>query len=302
VDKRTVVLGVTAAVAVAAAASVALIGRSSSPKHNAVASYIKSVDVVQQQMQAQLTKTVAAYRSFSKSGTPATTLTPQLAQAEVTLRLLQRRLVALPAPVPAKHLRTLLLRLTGLEVTIAHEVSRLASFTPRYSALLRQARAASVVLSRALRAVKPPVAHQIRGTRKQVQKAQAAFAAAASAAAAQQAEAVAAYDAKIAVVAHRLRSLDPPLVMTPAYRTQLKTLDASRTAGSALARELRKKDRSQVAVFGRRFTIAARTAGSVSAQKAQIAAITAYNHRVRKIGTLQGDIQQELVRLQSLTG
>jgi hypothetical protein len=48
--------------------------------------------------------------------------------------------------------------------------------------------------------------------------------------------------------------------------------------------------------------LAARTAGSVSAQKAQIAAITAYNRRVRGIGTLQGDIRQELVRLQSLTG
>ena len=112
-----------------------------------------------------------------------------------------------------------------------------------------------------------------------------------------------AYDAKIARSwrAGCARSIRL-LVMTPAYRTQLKTLDASRTAGSALAQELRKKDRSQVAVFGRRFTVAARTAGSVSAQKAQIAAINAYNHRVRTIGTLQGDIQQELARLQSLTG
>ena len=123
-------LGVTAAVAVAAAASVALIGRSSSPKHNAVAAYIKSVDGVQQQMQAQLTKTVAAYRSFSKSGTPTTTLTPQLTQADLTLRLLQRRLVALPAPVPARHLRKLLLRLTGIEVGVAHEVAQLSAFTP----------------------------------------------------------------------------------------------------------------------------------------------------------------------------
>jgi hypothetical protein len=65
---------------------------------------------------------------------------------------------------------------------------------------------------------------------------------------------------------------------------------------------LRKQDRSRVAVFGRRFTLAARTAGSLSAQKAQIAAIAAYNRRVRRIGTLQGNIRQELLRLQSLSG
>ena len=90
--------------------------------------------------------------------------------------------------------------------------------------------------------------------------------------------------------------------MIPAYRTQLKTFDASRIAGSALAKELRKQDRSHVAVFGRRFTLAARTAGAVSAQKAEIAAIKAYNRRVRSIGTLQGEIRQELLRLQSLAG
>ena len=173
---------------------------------------------------------------------------------------------------------------------------------PPYSALLKQARSASVELSQALAAVKPPQAHKIRGTRKQVQKAQATFAAAAAASAAQQADAVDAYDAKIARVQHDLRKLHPPPVVSPAYRTQVQTLEASRTVGSALARELRKKTRSHVAVFGRRFTVAARIAGSVSAQKAQIAAIKAYNHRVRAIGTLRGGIRLELQRLQQLTG
>ncbi len=301
-DRKTVALGIAAAVAVGAAVTVALVGRSSSPKHNAVARYIKDVDQIQQQMQAQLTNTVKAYRAFASGGTPAKTLAPQLAQAELTLRRLQHRIVALPAPAPARHLRALLIRLTGTEVSTAHEVGQLSAFAPRYSALLKWARTAGVELSHALAAVKPPKAHRIRGTKKQVRKAQAKFAAAALAAAAQQADAVDAYDAKIAAVVRGLRKLDPPPVMRPAYRTQLQTLEASRTAGSALAQELRKKKRSRVAVFGRRFTLAARIAGSVSAQKAQIAAIKAYNHRVRSIGTVQGDIQQELARLQQLTG
>jgi hypothetical protein len=280
-DRKTVALGIAAAVAVAAALVVTLAGRSpSSPKHDAVAAYIKDVDQIQQQMQAQLTKTVKAYRSFSAGGTPAKALTPELFQAERTLQRLQRRITALPAPAPAAHLRKLLVQLTATEVSIAHEVGQLSAFAPRYAALLGQARTASKVLSRALAAVTPPTAHQIRGTKAQVQKAQAAFAAASAAAAAQQADAVDEYDAKIGVVAAHLRKLQPPRVMRPEYRTQLRTLAASQRSGLALALELRKHNRSDVAVLGRKFTLAARIAGSVSAQKAQIAAIKSYNRRV----------------------
>jgi hypothetical protein len=302
-DRRTVALGIAAAIAVAAALIVTLAGRSpASPKHKAVAAYIKDVDQIQQQMQAQLTKTVKAYREFSTGGTPPKTLTPQLLQAEQTLKRLQRRIAALPAPEPASRLRKLLVQLTGTEVSIAHEVGQLSVFAPQYSVVLKQARAAGVELSKGLAAVKPPKAHKIRGTKAQVQKAQAAFSAAAAAAAAQQADAVDAYAAKIVQVEGRLRRLHPPRVMRPAYLTQLRTLGASRRSGLALALELRKQNRSRVAVLGRAFTVAARSAGSVSAQKAQIAAIKAYNSRVRGIGTLQGKIQQELQRLQQLTG
>ena len=44
------------------------------------------------------------------------------------------------------------------------------------------------------------------------------------------------------------------IVLSPRTRTQLRTLQASRSAGAALAAELRKTNRSNVAVFGRRFT------------------------------------------------
>jgi hypothetical protein len=302
-DRRTVALGIAAAVAVGAAVIVTLAGRApASPKHKAVAAYIKDVDRIQQQMQAQLTNTVKAYRAYASGSTPPKILTPQLLQAEATLQRLQRRIVALPAPVSAKHLRALLVQLTGTEVSTAHEVGRLSVFAPQYSALLKQTRTAGKELSHGLAAVKQPKAHKIRGTRKQVQKAQAAFAAAASAAAAQQADVIDAYAAKIAAIRVRLKKLRPPPVMSPEYRTQLQTLDASGRSALALALELRKQNRAHVTALGRKFTLAARLAGSVSAQRAQIAAIKAYNSRVRGIGTLQGKIQQELARLQQLTG
>lgn len=302
-DRKTVALGIAAAVAVAAALVVTLAGRSpASPKHKAVAAYIKAVDQIQQQMQAQLTDTVKAYRAFSNGGAPSKSLTPQLLQAEKTLQRLRRRIVALPAPAPAKRLRALLVQLTDSEVSTAHEIGRLSAYAPQYSAVLKQAKTVGAELSHQLGAVKPPTAHKIRGTKQQVQKAQAAFTAAATAAASAQADAIDAYVAKIAVLSARLRKLRPPPVMTPSYRTELQTLAASRRSGLALALELRKANRSQVAVLGRKFTLAARLAGSVSAQKAQIAAIKAYNVRARAIGTLQGKIQQELAKLQQLTG
>ena len=302
-DRRTVVLGIAAAVAVIAAVAVTVFGKSSaSPKHKAVAAYITGVDQIQQQMQVELINTVSVYRAFANGALPAKTLVPRLGKAEQTLRRLQGRLVALPAPAPAMRLRRLLIQLMGSEVSTAHEVRQLATFSPKFAVLLKDVRTVGSELAQALAAVKPPKAHQLHGTKKQVHEAQAQFAAAASKAAAQQADAVDVYDAKLARIERDLRKLDPAPVVRPDYRTQLQTLAASRTAGAALARELRKTDRSQVAVFSRRFTLAARLAGSTGAQKAQIAAIKAYNKRVREIGTLQGAIKLELARLQQIAG
>jgi hypothetical protein len=82
----------------------------------------------------------------------------------------------------------------------------------------------------------------------------------------------------------------------------MRTIELTRTAGAALAAELRQKNRSRVAVLGRRFTVASRTAGSIRVQKAHIAAIRAYNRRVGAIGDLQGRIRSELARLQRQIG
>jgi hypothetical protein len=303
VDRKTVALGLAAALAVMAAVIVTLTNHSSvSPKHKAVSAYIKDVDAIQTRMQSRLTQSVVAYRSFARGKTPAKRLVPRLTAAHRTLVVLGHRLQALPAPVEAKKLRSLLIELNASEVSTAAEVETLARFASPYSALLAQAKQAGAKLSTALAAVKPPTTHKIKGTRKQVQKEQAAFAVAADAAAAQQADAVELYDGKIAMVERKLTALVPPPVMAPNFRAQLRTLSASREAGSRLAVELRKTNRSNVAVLGRRFTEAARIAGSVSAQKAQIAAIKAYNRRVRHIGTLQGRVQLELQRLQSVAG
>ena len=302
-DRRTVALGIAAAGAVAAAVVVTVERGHSGPskQHREVAAYIESVDTVQQQMRVPLTNTIKAYREFSSTGaTPR--VRRQLEQAEQTLRALRRRIVAVDTPPQAAHLQALIVRLVSQEVAIAHEVAQLAAFSPRFGADVALTRAAGVKLSRALAAATPPTPHQIRGTKKQVLAAQAKFAVAADKVAGQQADAVDTYDAALAAALHRLAKLDPPPVLAPSFRTQVRTFEQTRAAGAALAAELRKKNRANVPVLGRRFTIATRSAGSVTAQKAEIAAIKAYNKRVAAIGNLQGRIQRELARLQTAVG
>ena len=303
-DRRTVALGLVAVAAVVVAAVVTLSGRGGgeSPEHKAIVGYITDVGVIEQRLRVPLSRTMSAYRTFASTRSASPAVQRRLVAAEGTLRMLQRRLERLAAPEPARRLRTLLLQLVAAEVATAHEVGRLAVFTPRYSAALQDSRRASARLGDALKAITPPKPHQIKGTKAQVAKAQAAFTAASSEAAARQADAIDAYGTSIAGVQRRLRALDPPEVLQPAYRAQLRMFRASRAAGAALADELRKSDRSRVAVLGRRFTIAARTAGSVDAQQAQIAAVKAYNRRVRAIGTMQGRISRELSRLQQRSG
>ena len=301
-DRRTVALGVAAVVAVAAAVIVTVAnGHGASPEHRATASYITSADTIQQQMRVELTKATNAYKNFA-GGKVTARLAPQLAEAERTLLTLERRLRALPAPPVAAKLQRLLLKLAAAEVSLADEVGELAVFSPKFIALLHAASKAGSDLSASLGAVTPPSAHTIKGTKKQVAAAQAKFTTEAAQAAAAQADAIDTYDATIARLARALARLDAPQVMQPAFSTQRRTLTATRKAGAALALELRKTTRAQVAILGRRFSIAARSATSVSAQKAELSAVKAYNERVREIGGMQAAIQGEVARLQQTTG
>ncbi len=127
-------------------------------------------------------------------------------------------------------------------------------------------------------------------------------AAAATRAAGEQADAIAAYDRSLALVVGRLRQLHPPPVMAPTYRAQLQTLIATRAAGTALALELRKKNRSRVALLSRHLSEAARIVGTIASQQAEIAAIKAYDARVQKAGDLQRRIQNEVSRLSRTVG
>lgn len=302
-DRRTVTLGVVAAAAVAAATLVTVEGRGSaeSPAHRAVSTYIKQVDGVQQQLRVRLTTLLSDYRSFStqKSGPQALA---RVRDAERTLRSVDRRVRALAPPPQADRLHRLVLELLGVDIAVAHELTQLTAFMPHFRAALQSASLASRQLSTSLAAARLPTPHAVRGTPKQIARARAAYHTKAAAAVNAQADAVVAYCVRLGRVLSGLRVLQSPPVMAPTLHAQVAALVATRRTGFALARELRKTNLSNVPVLSHRFSAAARTAGSVSAQRAQIAAIKAYNARVRQTGAIAARIRTEVLRLQSAVG
>ena len=299
VDRRTVVLGVAAAGAVAAAVVVTTLGHHStgSRQRKEVAAYIAQVNALQNSMQAPLTRVMVAYSSFGRgrSRRPSPT---QLAAAAATLSRLDRRLAALTCPPEAKKLRVRLLTLVHREAEITREVQLLAGFAPRYVSTLSGVRAASLKLDSRLKTIEVPVPHVLRGTKQAVTRAQRLFRAKAQQAAVAQAAAIDEYDRAVAQVLTRLVRLRPPPALAPEYRAQLAALRSATAAGAMLARRLRATQRSDVAALSRRFSLASRAAGTVAVQRAQNAAIRAYNRRVRQVGAAAGAVQAELAHLQ----
>lgn len=297
-----VALGVVAtglAIAVVLGAA-RLFGGGTSPRQ-ALSQYITRVDAVQQQMQLRVNELTLAYRHFSTLHTsPATT--KELGAAEQTLRTIEKRLAVIPAPADAVRLRALLLELVRDEGSIARELHTVASFLPRFSALVAVVARQDTRLGHEFAAAAPPKPHTVHGTAKQVAAAKAAYAAQATRAAAAQAEALIAYDRRLEQVVRGLRRLDPPAVMAPAYRSELHALEATATAGGRLAAELRKQNRSRVPELSLALTRASRLSSSIAAQRSEIAALKAYDARVRGIRTVEVRIQNVLKALQRSLG
>jgi hypothetical protein len=296
-NRRTIVLGLAAAGAVTAAVLVAL-PHHESPKRKAVSHYITSIDTIEQQMAYSLGRATNAYRAFTTAHSSSTAVAGKLAQAEKTLALLAGRIAAIEAPSQAVRLRSLVLKVVREEEGVTQEMHTLVVFEAPFNGALKELRTAAQTLSKSLAAVKAPVPHAIRGTAKQIARAKAAFNAQSSAAAAAQADAVSTYDAVVSRIAGRLRRLTPPDVLAPAYTAQLGALRATMQAGSRLAVELRKTNRPNVSTLSRAFALATRRSQSLAAQRAEVAAVKAYDRRVRDIQASAVAARDEIARLQ----
>jgi len=295
---RLLTIGFAVAGGIVALALV-VIPRHSSPHHSPVARYITSVDTVESGLTFALSKVQAAYQAVTirHSMSPATA--KQFVTAERTLQTLEARIAKLEAPPAATKLRALLLRLVRQEITATHEVGTFLRFLPSFDAVLADQRTASSTLAKRVAAATAPTPQKIHGTPAQVKQAQAAFSAAATKAALAQADAVTVYDAALARETRRLQALSPPPVLQPAYSYQLTALRRTEAAGARLAAALRATTRTNVLQLSRAFAVASRLSQSIAAQRAEIAAVKAYDARLRAVGTTAAGIHTELVRLQA---
>jgi hypothetical protein len=264
-----------AVLALALAAVVSGCGGNS--KHAAVEDYINRVNDVEKGMAGPIGQVTQANKDFARKQT-APGMHAQLVKSERTMRTLQRRLVATAAPAEAAQLKAMLVDLVDREVSLTHEIVQLAAFVPRYQAALKP-------LARANGALKTQLAATAKG------------AAATKALNAEKAGELDAYASTIGSVISAIEPLDPPPVWQPAYTQEVDALRQLGNASSSLARAIRGNDAVAVPKLLQRFDAAAAAGQSLADQKRQIAAVKAYDGRIRQIATLARNVQKERARL-----
>jgi hypothetical protein len=108
--------------------------------------------------------------------------------------------------------------------------------------------------------------------------------------------------AELTPVIAKLRELDPPPSSRPVWRQQIETLAGVQDAVDKLADALRAKRYPEIPRLLHRLNVASVTNQSVAAQKAQIAALNAYNGRISAVDALGRKITNETARLQRTLG
>jgi hypothetical protein len=277
--------GPVVVVAVLALLVLAGCGGHSSSQRVEVARYVVSVNRVELSLRAPLmtvnriAASVSGRHQKTLSQASGAVLERRLATAVTSIRVQERRLRAIPAPRPATHLRALLVRYTTGSAALTAQLGLLVGFLPRFSAVLAPLGPALGRLEAALSV------HSAAGT------------AAVSAVYAAKARALRAFRATSKRIIAQLRRLTPPPVSRPAYRAQLTSLRGMGTSAGHLADALAGGAPGNVTPFLVAFDRAALATRSRSAQKAEIAAVRAYDAQSTGLATLQGEIERERLRL-----
>jgi hypothetical protein len=235
-----------------------------------VGEYIHRVDLVQANMQPALVAVHQSVVDFTQHRT-AKTNARELAQADATLRKLQRRLARIDPPPQARKLHGLLQQLVAQEVTLASELQQLTVFDPAFVRALEPLVAANARTRTRLQGVTDPDTVDA---------------------------AVRAYRASVARSLAALRGLHPPVVERPVFLAQVGRLEGLDRALGALERAVTARDAAAAAAAEHAVSVAAVSTDSRSAQDAQRAAVVAYDRSVRRVRTLTTAIDVERARLQ----
>lgn len=270
--------------AVALGLLVAACGQQSTPRQ-AVAAYLKHVNRIESELTHPLSTVTSAGGQFAQeqgSGGSLTNLVTgsheqALLGALSRIEALRARLAAIQTPAAAVRLRRLLLQIIDAQAAMTREVAQLVNFLPRFKAALNP-------LAPATRRLEAALSHQ---------------SAAGSTAAASSANAVALRRFKHAVdgVVAEVRGLHPPAVSRPQYETQLAALREMSTSSGRLAAAIVDGPQGDVQPLLTAFDHAATLNQTISAQKAEIAAIRAYDDQSTKLTQLSQAAEEERLRL-----
>jgi len=263
--------GAAAVLTVILSFSVSGCGGGGDSRRTAVDAYIRQVNGVEEKLQAPVLAATKASRGLTGKNANLAAAAPKLRAAATRIERLRVRLARIKTPPEAKRLRALLLEQTDAEAALAREVGLLAAYLPAYTTSLAPLARSQTTLKAALGANGPVGA---------------------------KADALDAYAVAIGGTLARLKPLHPPPVATPDYRTQLATLARVRVAATELAKALRAKRATQIPKLVQDFERASLSGQSLAAQRARIAAVKAYNARVRALDTMLLRIDRERLRLQ----
>lgn len=239
-------------------------------KRSAVADYLKQVNAVEKKLAVPLAAVTKANRALGGAHPKLAAVHGDLVRAQARTRAERATLAALQPPADARKLQRLLLELVDRQIALTGETAKLARFLPRFDASRQPLRVAAATLQRRL--------------------------ANKHASPAAKAAALDTYAGIVGQTVTALRKLDPPPVSRPAYRTQVDALVRVQATARALAGGLRAK-RSDLARLLHDFDAASVATASTAAQQAQIAAVEAYNRRIRSIDALLRKIAFEEARL-----
>lgn len=252
-----------------------------------VAAYLKKVNRIEKQLTAPLSKVTSTGSQFAQeqhSGGSLTNLLPvaqeqSLLKAGSEIEHIRGRLAALTTPPSAGHLRQLLLQVVDGQAKLTRELAQLVVFLPRYNAALRP-------LGSATRRLEVALAQQ------------SAYGASAVAAVyAGKAAALRQFQASLNGVLRKLADLRPPAVSKPDYQGQVHALKGMSSTAGQLARALEGGPQGNVQQLLAQFDRAATSNQTISAQKARIAAVRAYDGQSTRLAKLSQEAELERLRL-----
>ncbi len=279
-------------VATLAAAGVTLVlagcGSQTTPRDE-LATYIKQVNTIETSLNQPLSTVTTTASQFAVERRAGTTSANNLLDVAHERALLQaqsqidaagRRLSTLSPPIAARKLHGMLLTLVQRQSSLTGELEKMVAFLPAFEVALQPLTPATVQLQRAL-TVTQPLGYGTAGVNAEL---------------AVKAAALRRYGTQLGGVIANLTKLSPPAVSLPQYRTQLGSLARMRTDARALAAALT-SGQHNVAALLQSFDSAAAATQSIGAQRAQIAAVKAYDSRTRSLSTLAKQIELERTRL-----